>query len=305
MKGLELCRRFYRECVSPELQKKFGAKAEELAAGLAGQGSECLGFDDELSQDHDFGPGCSLWLTQEAFEDFGAELEVFYRGLPVTFLGYTRNTMPQAAGRVGVTTVGRFYRQFTGLADAPEDNLSWFRIPEHFLACATSGEVFTDPVGEFTRIREALLSGYPRDVFLKKLAARVFTMAQAGQYNYPRILKRDDSVAASFALAEFTEAALSALHLLNGRYMPYYKWAFKSAERLTQGAETVQALRRLYALPEERRGEAVEETAQLMKGELVRLGLSSSRESFLVPHAEELMSQITDSRLKSMSISVG
>ena len=67
MKGLELCRAYYLRCAREELRRRFGARAERIAAGLAGEGSECLGFDDEISRDHDFGPGFCLWLADEDF----------------------------------------------------------------------------------------------------------------------------------------------------------------------------------------------------------------------------------------------
>ena len=55
-------------------------------------------------------------------------------------------------------------------------------------------------------------------------------MAQAGQYNYGRCMKRGDSQAAYLACAEFIKTAMSAVYLLNEAYMPYYKWIFRGAE---------------------------------------------------------------------------
>ena len=305
MQGLELSREFYKEHAAPAIAERLGDRACRVAAGLAGQGSDCLGYDDELSRDHDFGPGCCLWLTDDDFAAFGAELQKLYESLPNEFMGFSRNPTPQGSGRVGVIPIGRFYGQFTGCPEVPQNEASWFRIPEHFLSAATSGEVFRDDLGEFTRIRKGLLPCYPRDVLLKKLAARVFAMGQAGQYNYGRIIRRGDGPAAMLALDEFVRAALSAIHLLNRRYMPYYKWAFKSARSLPRLAEAVRELDLLYSSPEADRQEIVESICGRIRGALSEDGLSSISESFLVPQAEEIMKRIGSDYLKKLGVSVG
>ncbi len=75
MKGLELCRLYYDEVGAPELKARFPELMRRAAVGLSGQGSDCLGFDDELSRDHDFGPGFLIWLSDEDYERYGAELQ--------------------------------------------------------------------------------------------------------------------------------------------------------------------------------------------------------------------------------------
>ena len=45
----------------------------------------------------------------------------------------------------------------------------WMSIPIPALRTVTNGEIFTDPLGEFTRRRETF-AAYPKDVRLRKLA---------------------------------------------------------------------------------------------------------------------------------------
>ena len=97
----------------------------------------------------------------------------------------------------------------------------------------TNGEVFRDPVGVFSQIREELRLYYPEDIRLKKLAAATAKAARAGQYNYPRALKRGDSIAANQALASFIENAVHVFFLLNKKYMPYSKWYGRGLLRLS------------------------------------------------------------------------
>lgn len=304
MRGLELCRRYYEETAAPLIEERFGGACARFAAGLAGEGSECLGFDDEISRDHDFGPGFCLWLTDDDFEEYGAELKKLYEQLPKDYMGITRSTQPQGAYRVGVMRISDFYRRFTGCPSAPPDEASWFRIPPHLLAAATSGEVFRDGFGEFSRIRAELLPCYPRDVRLKKLAARVFVMAQAGQYNYPRCMKRGDMAAAAFALSRFAEAALEAFHLINERYSPYYKWLMRSALTLPVLHDAAQATGDLYT-EHGSKCEKIEFICARTADELRSRGLSGSRESFLVSHAEEIMLRIKSEYLKKFGVMTG
>ena len=63
MKGLELAELFYRECGIPMLEQHFPEQMARIAVGMVGPGSECFGFDDVISREHDWGPGFCLWLT--------------------------------------------------------------------------------------------------------------------------------------------------------------------------------------------------------------------------------------------------
>ncbi len=54
MSGIDLSRAFYTEAIQPLLVKHFPTL--EYAAGLIGPGSEVLGYDTEMSRDHNWGP---------------------------------------------------------------------------------------------------------------------------------------------------------------------------------------------------------------------------------------------------------
>lgn len=224
MNGLALARQYYAALGRPALERALPELVSRMACGLAGEGSECFGFDDALSRDHDWGAAFCIWLTQEDYDRFGARIQAVYDGLPAEENGFPiRQSGAQSGGRVGCLCMPAWYRRYTGAPEGPCTLPQWRRAPEAFLATAVNGVVFDDPSGHFSAVRERLLAFYPEDVRLKKLAARVAGMAQAGQYNYPRCVRRGESVAAQLALAEFARAAMSTAYLLGRRYAPFYK----------------------------------------------------------------------------------
>lgn len=308
MKGLELAERYYREEGVRAFEKACPEAMDFIAAGLAGEGSECFGFDDALSRDHDWGPGFCLWLSKEHFERYGAALGEAYNSLPRPWLGYERlRENEMSAGRVGVLETGGFYRRFLGRDTLPETPAQWLTLPEPGLATCTNGKVFEDRCGDFSAFRKTLLDFYPEDVRLKKLAARCALAAQSGQYNLPRCLERGESVAALSALGEFLTHAQAVIFLLNRRYRPYYKWTHRALRELPiLGAVSAARLEALAgAAHPARQTAAVEELSALIITELRRQGLSGSPGDFLLDHGVSVQERITDETLRRLPLMAG
>ena len=309
MKGLELCRLYYEEVGAPELKARFPELMSRAAVGLSGQGSDCLGFDDEFSRDHDYGPGFLIWLSDEDCELYGARLQAAYDALPREFRGFERKPTHTGAQRVGVMSTSSFYSYYIGCPGAPETLMKWVRIQEHFLATCTSGEVFEDGLGEFTAVRNALLPCYPEDVRLKKLAARAATMAQSGQYNYSRMMRRGDVFGARLALGEFLNAALSMMYLLNFRYEPFYKWQFAGAEGLVAMDSALPYLKDI-ASGSTRRDDVsisndIEAVCAIAIKELRLQGLTDSEGEYMEPHAYSIMAHIEDEAVRNLHVMEG
>lgn len=309
MKGLELSSAYFEEYGRPMIDNQLAQYKEYIAAGLVGEGSECLGFDDELSVDHDFGPSFCIWVPENIYKQVGTQIQNAYDCLPQDYRGYRRITSAQGGGRVGVMSIENFYLKYTGYSRAPEDNMEWFRIPESFLATVTNGKVFMDNLGTFSNIRASLKSFYPTDVVKKKLASRCAYIAQSGQYNYPRCMNRGDNQAAYLACGEFTKNVLGILYLLNETYMPYYKWMFRGTENFRILHDCVDKLRELVMIPDTtdngpRKSQIIESICVSIGMELNRRGYTRTTDAFLQTHGEELMRGIEDSRLRNMHIMV-
>ena len=239
MKGLELSRAFFEEYGMPMLETQFPELLPVLAAGLFGSGSECFGYDDDISRDHDFEPGFCIFLPGE---DVVSRRDAFlleraYAKLPRYFRGFERSLLsPVGGNRHGVLRTAEFFQSMVGAADGNLEQLQWLSIPEQALAEATNGDIYFDNFGEVTGIREKL-QVFPEDIRRKRLAGHLLLMAQAGQYNYARCLKHGEPAAAQLAAVEFVRSALSVLFLLNRKYQPYYKWVFRALRELPDSAE--------------------------------------------------------------------
>ena len=303
MKGLELARAYYEAYGAPMLEREFPEQRQRIAAGLCGHGSECFSFDDDISRDHDFEPGFCLWITDADEREFGFKLFRAYSKLPRTFDGVTvQNKSFFGSDFKGVHTISQFYSFYMG-EHVPRNNLEWLQIPDHYLAEATNGRVFADPLGEFTRIRQALLDR-PEDVRLKKLGSSVFYMAQLGQYNYARCLGHGERAAAVLALADFCRHAAQAIYLLNGRYAPYYKWLFRGMVDLPLLGDRAETLESLLAAPLEQTKNApvIESVCADVAAALRGQGLAACTGDYLEPYAYEIGERIRDGELRNMPV---
>ena len=243
--GMQLAQSYWQTYGKPLLdQPKFAKYKNRIAAGLVGHGSECYGFDDEISRDHDFGPGFCLWLTDEDYAEIGADLQNAYDALPRKYAGFgSRKETPRAKSceiskRVGVFRISEFFENLTGFPTAPSQNEPhlWLSLSESTLAAATNGKIFADPLGEFSKARQSFKL-MPDDVRISLISRRLGMISQAGQYNFPRMIARKDASAAWLSINEFVRATASLVFLLNNPvtagYLPYYKWQFAALRKLS------------------------------------------------------------------------
>ena len=308
MKGLELCEQFFREKGLPLFNRDFPSLMHRMAVGLVGDGSDCFGFDDEISRDHDWGPGFCIWLNQTDFRAFSQDLEEALQKLPAGFKGFNpRNRSIWGKNRVGVFETGAFFSNFTGLERIPRTHEEWMMIPENNLAVCTNGRVFHDPLGEFTSWRNRLLNFYPEDVRLKKIAARCMTCGQSGQYNFPRCIKRKEFFAAQYAETKFCSDIISMVFLINRKYTPFYKWMHRALPELSMlGSWTFDMIVRLVTSRDYTVKERIIEEMSLALIQTIRnLNLSNSDSTFLADHGPEILTRIQDPTLKSKDVWVG
>lgn len=309
MKGLELCKRFYYEHGEKMLKNEFSDILDKIAIGLIGGGSECLGYDDELSQDHDFEGGFCIFLPGEDIVDrkTAFKLERAYSKLPKEFMGFKRAPLsPVGGNRHGVIRISDFLMDKTGTADGALSLREWLRVPEQALLEATNGQIFYDGLGELTRIREAL-SYLPEDIRLKKLAGHLLNMAQSGQYNYLRCVERVESGGAQLAIFELVKSALCVIFLLNKKYIPYYKWSFRALLELDVLSSLHDPLEYLISsantpsLAKEKQ-EIIERVCSLIIDELRTQGLTNYCGDELEGHAYSVNNHIGCAEVRNLHI---
>jgi hypothetical protein len=311
MKGIELSEAFYNEYGRAMLEN-FPHLADKIAVGVCGSGSECFGYDDEISRDHDFEPGFCIFLPDEKIIDSKTEfqLERAYTKLPKEFKGYKRSVLkPVGGARHGVVRISDFLMDKTGTKNAELSLREWLTIPEQALAEATNGKIFFDGLGDLTKIRERL-SYLPEGVRRKKLAGNLLIMAQSGQYNYSRCVLRGETASAQLAVFELVKSALNVIFLLNKRYIPYYKWVFVALDELEILSNLHAPLEYLISSansPSEsdKKTEIIDKICADIIEELKNQGLTGAEHSDLDPHAYSVNNKIKSPTVRNMHILAG
>jgi hypothetical protein len=244
--GLELSRLFFAEAVRPILDTRFPRL--RYAAALLGSGSDVLGFDTEMSTDHDWGPRVDLFLGDaDHAEAARAVDDALRRELPRTFRGWpagftdpdpndngTRRLELREDGpvnhKIGIYTPRAFVESYLGFDIARElEPADWLTFPEQKLRTITSGGLFHDDIGlEEMRARFAY---YPRDVWLYLLAA---AWARVGQDEHlmGRAGLVGDEIGSAVIGARLVRDLMRLGFLMERSYAPYPKWFGTAFARL-------------------------------------------------------------------------
>lgn len=302
MKGMQLAENYFKSLVQPAFRKQFPSLYQHMAFGLAGPGSECYGFDDEFSRDHDWGPRVCIWVPDRIYAAHGGRLQKSYEALPGECCGFQAvQRKDTGIRRDGIISIPVFFSTAIGLEHPPSSLSEWLMLKDEQLAQCTNGRIFLDLSGEFSAFRKSLLSYYPKDVRLRKIISRCFMISQYGQYNLQRALKRQDLLAVEHAKAMFIHESVALAFLLERRYRPFYKWQFRALEDLPHlGKPLLNKLKQVHAAQnEEELFHTVENTASFLAGQVKELLQFSHEEAyFLQDIGFALQSHIEDAALR-------
>ncbi len=309
MKGLEIAKEYYRQFGAPMIRDRFPELEGIIACGLAGDGSECFGYDDGISTDHDFEPGFCLFIPDGDIIDSRTEfrLERAYASLPSEFLGLKRQKVNPVGGkRRGVIRIGDFFEPRTGLRGGFENDMQRLNVPDFYIAAAVNGEIFRDDYGIMTEIR-ASLADIPENVLRKKLAGSLVMMAQSGIYNYKRCIQHGETGAAQLAAAEFVRHTMQTVFLLNRRHRPFYKWSFRAMRELPVLGSLTEPLEYLISTDNmedmaKMKTEIIEDIAVLISEELKNQSLTQNACDDLEKHAYSVNDGIADNEIRNLHI---
>jgi len=252
LNGLELSRLFFEEAVAPLAERRL--PGVRYTAGLLGDCSDVIGFDDAISRDHGWGPRCQLLLDAEhhaaLLAALASELPPRFRGYPTS---YANLQMVEVAGPpirhwVGVATPERFLRDELGIAGVAGLGLDdWLALRSWKLLGVTAGALFRDDL-DFAAARRAL-AAYPDDVRVYLLAAEWVKILD--EQAFPgRAGSRGDEAGAAILSARLAECLMRMGFHLERRYAPYSKWFGSGFARLPRCAAIGEAIARMVVAPD-------------------------------------------------------
>ena len=232
--GQELSRRFYLEAVRPILDSEFPGLAH--SAALLGRGSEVLGFDDEMSGDHNWEPRVLLFLRKEDHAEYGDALrETLRQKVPPRFADHQTDH--------SIHTLRSFFLEHLVFDIEGEiEARDWLTFPEQRLRMITAGAVYHDEVG-LQEVRDRF-AYYPQDLWYYLLIAGWWRVHPefnlVGRAGYV-----GDELGSALIGSQLVDGLMRLCFLIEREYAPYSKWFGTAFSRLPCGAELTPLLRQV------------------------------------------------------------
>jgi hypothetical protein len=222
IKGIELCRRFHVEIVEPVMMGKYSFLP--YSSALIGPGSEVLGYDTEMSTDHDWVPRVYLFLNQQDIGYSDQILSTLHEQAPEHFYGF-----PVDIRKSVITTVSRFIEGYLGInKDERLEPVDWLMFPAQSLLEITQGAVYRDDNGQLFTLRKQF-EYYPQDIWLYLMASNWQRIGQE-EHLMLRSGFTGDELGSAIIASRLIRDIMNLCFLMERQYAPYPKWfgmAFK------------------------------------------------------------------------------
>ena len=246
MQGKELSRGFFFDAAKPILDRQFPQL--RYSAGLLGYGSDVLGYDTPVSQDHMWGPRFYLFLRPEDIELKDAVFSCFSNMLPHTYRGYSvhfstpnpndngvQYMIPAEGATVNplifIQTFEDYLRSQLGMTDPDRFTaLDWLSFSEHRLLSLVSAQLYVDMLDIGSQLQK--LQFYPEEVRSYLIASNWDIIASEQAFS-KRCSQCGDTLGSLLVAARIAERLMRLCFLYEGKYAPYSKWfgtAFRHLE---------------------------------------------------------------------------
>ncbi len=222
---IDISRHFFTELVLPILQEHFPEETSQTAFGVFGYGSEALGLDDALSRDHHWGLRIDALMPAEIFQNRRVEMaQTLADRLPHSYLGHSLREGHLAGAGFAPDSLSAYLERTIGMTHPPQTPADWLRIPEEDIIHIVNGEVWHDPSGTFTAMRQHFAAYYPEPVRLRRIAHWCRYYSGMGTYALKRAILRNNHFYATTRFSNAIRLGIQLAFLLDKRYFPYDKW---------------------------------------------------------------------------------
>jgi hypothetical protein len=240
---IDISHDFFDQIVKPILEDKFPDELAQMTCGVFGIGSEALRLDDEYSRDHHWGLRIDALMPEDVFiNKRKAIMETVSANIPSTFQGHELGEGLVAGAGMAPDLLPGFLSRTIGIGHGPETYEEWLNIPEEDIIHVVNGEVWHDPAGQFTTIRNKLQGYYPEPVRLRRMAHWCRYFSGMGTYALKRALLRNNEFYAAVAFGKTIRWGIQIAFMLDKQYYPYDKWIMAFFKRLPRLYEPLQPI---------------------------------------------------------------
>ncbi len=240
---IDISREFFEEIVKPILEENFPKETGQTAFGVFGYGSEVLRLDDEYSSDHHWGLRINALMPNHLFESKNEEiLQVVAANMPDSFQGHSLREGLMGVKGLAITGLEGYLNQTIGIEHPPQTYEEWLSVPEEDIMHIIAGEIWHDPSGRFSAIRQAFNNYYPEPVRLRRIAHWCRYFSGMGSYALKRAILRDNEYYATITFSRALRWGVQIAYMLEKQYYVYDKWTMAFFNRLPRLYEPLQPI---------------------------------------------------------------